>query len=120
MAQQYPAVSSGTVRLDKENRLGELWKWLVATLQADIVVAVRELVDDVADRAAWQTLESIIDDQLGTVDQEALLDVASLNGLIVVSTLLNLYNDVESEQHQQALELLESFGSAEFRPLGSQ
>ncbi|MFC6752020.1 hypothetical protein [Halorubrum tibetense] len=31
---------------------------------------------------------------------------------------MSLCKDVESEQHQQALELLESFGSSEFGPLG--
>lgn len=118
MVQQYPAVSSGTVRLDEESRPGELWQRLVGALGADIALAVRELVGGVADGAAWQTLESIIDDQLGAVDQAAFPDPASLNGSIVASTLLSLCKDVESEQHQQALELLESFGSAEFGPLG--
>ena len=118
VVQQYPAVSSGTVHLDKESRPGELWRRLVGVLEADIALAVRELVGGVADGAAWQTLESIIDDQLGTVDREALPDAESLNGSIVASTLLSLCKDVESEQHQQALELLESFGSAEFGPLG--
>ncbi|MFY4815482.1 DUF5817 domain-containing protein [Haloarcula sp. AONF1] len=118
LVQQYPAESSGTVRIDEDSRPGELWQRLVNILQEDIALAVRELAGGTGDGVAWQAIEAIVDDQLGMVDRDALEDAEDLHGSIVTSTLLSLCKDVDSEQHQQALELLRSFGETDFGPLG--
>jgi hypothetical protein len=80
LVQQYPAESSGMVRLDEDTRPGELWQRLVDILQEDIALVVRELVGGTGDGAAWQMLEAIVDDQLGMVDQAALEDAENLHG----------------------------------------
>ena len=118
LVQQYPAESSGTVRLDEQSRPGELWQRLLEVLAPDVALAVRELTGGVADGPAWQAIEAIIDDQLGMVDREALKGAESRHGSIVAATLMSLCKDVNSEKHQQALELLGSFGDSEFGPLG--
>ena len=102
--QQYPAESSGTVHLDEESRPGELWRRLVDVLQEDIAIAVRELTAGTADGAAWQAIEAIIDDQLGMIDPEDLVDAEDRNGSAIASTLLSLCKELESDQHQQGHE----------------
>lgn len=118
LVQQYPAESSGTVYLDEESRPGELWRRLVDVLQKDIAIAVRELTAGTADGAAWQVIEAIIDDQLGMIDSEDLVNAEYHSGTATTSTLLSLCKDLESDQHQQAIDFLASFGNTEFSPLG--
>ena len=118
LVQQYPAESSGTVRLNEDSRPGGLWQRLVDVLQEDIALVVRELVGGTGDGVAWQMLEAIVDDQLGMVDKDALEDAENLHGSIATSTLLSLCKDVGSEQHQQAVEFLSSLGDTDFGPLG--
>ena len=118
LVRQYPAESSGTVRLDEDSRPGELWQRLVDVLQEDIALAVRELAGGAGDGVAWQAVEAIVDDQLGMVDRDDLEDAEDLHGSIIASALLSLCKDVDSEQHQQAISLLKSFGDTDFGPLG--
>jgi len=118
LVQQYPAESSGAVRLGEDSRPGELWQRLVDVLQEDIALAVRELAGGAGDGVAWQAIESLVDDQVGMVDQDALEDAEDLHGSIVTSALLSLCKDIESKQHQQAIDLLASFGDTDFGPLG--
>ncbi|KOX94245.1 hypothetical protein AMR74_16155 [Halorubrum tropicale] len=83
-----------------------------------MALAVRELAGGAGDGIAWQAIEAIVDDQLGMVERDALEDAEELHGSIITSALLSLCKDVGSEPHQQAIDLLKSFGQTDFGPLG--